>query len=48
MTKSTSSISSVDVPSIFVIRLMNVAQFLNATTAGLLCAVVTILLLAEI
>ena len=31
MTKSKSSASSIVVPSIFVIRLLNGAQFLNAT-----------------
>ena len=42
MTKSKSSALSVVVPSIFIIHLVNVPQFLNATGVGLLCAVVTI------
>ena len=42
MTTSKSSASSIVVPSIFVIHLMNGAQFVNATSVGILCAVVTI------
>ena len=42
MTKSKSSASSIVVLSIFVIHLVNGAQFLNATGVELLCAVVMI------
>ena len=47
MTSSKSSGSSIVVPSIFVIHLVNDAQFLNATGAGLLCAVAMMLTLTK-
>ena len=43
MTKSKSSESSIALPSIFVIHLINDTQSLNATGVELLCAVETIL-----
>ena len=48
MTKSKSSASSIVISSIFVIHLMNDAQFLNAIGIGLLCFVLTISRLSEI
>ena len=42
MTKSKSAASSIAVPSIFVIHLVNGAQFLNATCATL-CTLIVIL-----
>ena len=42
MTKSKSSASFNVIPSIFVIHLMNGAQFLNATGVELLCVLVMI------
>ena len=48
MTKSKSLALSVVISSIFVIHLMNGAQFLNATGVGLLCCVVTISLLTKL
>ena len=47
MAKSKSLASSILVPSILVIHLMNCAEFLNALGVGLLYAVVTILLLTK-
>ena len=41
MNRFKSSASSIVVPSIFVVHLMNRAQFLNATGVRLLCALVT-------
>ena len=46
MTKSKFSASSVVVPSIFVIRLENGAQFLNATSINS-CPITVILLLTK-
>ena len=43
MTKSKSSASSIVVPSIFVIHLMNGAQFLNANLVARLQPVIVIL-----
>ena len=40
MIKSKSSASSIVVPSIFVIHLVNAAQFLNATGAAIFLAIV--------
>ena len=48
MTKLKSSASSLVIPSIFVIHLVNDTQFLSATEAALLCAVAMISLFIEI
>ena len=42
MSKSKSSASSIPFPSIFLIHLINGAEFVNATGVGLLYAAVTI------